>query len=264
MKYFLHLGYDGGNYHGWQNQPDVISIQEVIEEKLSLIFKKEMTIYGCGRTDAGVHASQYVAHIELDHALDFDLRFRLNKNLPKAIAIFDVLQVEDHQHARYDATSRTYDYFIHFKQDPVLTRYSSHYPIEELDIEAMKKVAAVLTSYQDFKAVCKRPNLYKHTRCQVTESKLYVNEAQGRMRFTITASRFLHGMIRICVQFMLNVGRGRMTFDEFEEMLATGSLTPVKHQAFPQGLYLSRVEYPYLTLSPQTGICELLKKGLEE
>jgi len=264
MKYFLHLGYDGGNYHGWQQQPDVSSVQEVVEQTLARIFKTTVTAYGCGRTDAGVHASQYFLHIELEESFDFDLKFRLNKNLPSAIVIFDVLEVEAHQHARYDAISRTYDYFIHLNQDPILTRYSSYYPLKNLDMEAMKKAAAILPLHNDFKAVCKRPNLYKHTRCTVTEAKLYVNMEQERLRFTISASRFLHGMIRICVNFILKIGQGKMSLEAFDEMLATQSLTPVKHQAFPQGLYLSRVIYPYLDLKPQVGICELLKKGLEE
>ena len=263
MKYFLHLGYDGSNYHGWQRQPNHISVQEIIEERLSRIFKKEVTVYGCGRTDSGVHASQYMMHIMLDDPLDFDLKFRLNKNLPNAIVIFDVLEVADEQHARYDAISRTYDYFIHLKQDPILTRYSSFYEYQDLNYEEMKKAAALLSTHLDFKALCKRPNLYKHTICKVSHSKLYVNTEQQRLRFTISANRFLHGMIRICVHFILQVGRGRMTLTEFDDMITNRSLLPVKQQALPNGLYLSRIEYPYLDIAPQVGICDFLKKGLE-
>ena len=127
MIYFLHIAYDGSQYRGWQYQPDVTSVQEVIEEKMKKIFKKNITVFGCGRTDAEVHASQYILHIELSEPLDFDLKFRLNKNLPDDISVYDVLPMQDDQHARYDAISRSYDYYIHLYKDPLLSKYSSYY-----------------------------------------------------------------------------------------------------------------------------------------
>lgn len=264
MIYFLHIAYDGSKYRGWQYQPNVPSVQEVFEDTLKRIFKTKIIVYGCGRTDAGVHASQYMLHIELPERVDFDLKFRLNKNLPDDIAIYDVLEMEEGQHARYDAISRAYDYYIHLYKDPLLSNYSSYYELEGLDFEAMKKAAAIFPLYNDFKAVCRKPHLYKHTLCKVTQAKLYVSEDQQRLRFTISADRFLRGMIRLSVAFLLKVGMRKMTVEEFEHILANQIEVPEKEAALPNGLYLSRVEYPYLKILPQTAFGNLLKVGLED
>ncbi|MCB0707617.1 MAG: tRNA pseudouridine(38-40) synthase TruA [Saprospiraceae bacterium] len=264
MRYLLHIGFDGSNYIGWQRQPVGTSVQETIEDALKRIFKTDITVYGCGRTDSGVHASQYMFHITLIEALDFDLKFRLNKNLPDEIAVYDIVEIENNQHARYDATWRTYDYFIHLYKDPFLSRYSSLYEYDKLDFEAMKKAAALLPLYSDFKALCRRSHIYKHTKCQVTQAKLFVDTAQQRVRFTITANRFLHGMVRISVHFLLEIGRGNMTLEEFEKNLANQIEVPVKRLAHPTGLYLTRVEYPYLNIPPRPNITSFLKRGLED
>ena len=264
MKYFLHIGYDGSKYRGWQCQPDVPSVQETIEQKLKCIFKVNISVFGCGRTDAGVHASQYMLHINIAEPFDFDLKFLLNKHLPDEIVVYDVFEMERKQHARYDAVSRTYDYFIHLYKDPVLSNYSSFYELEDLDFDAMKKAAALLPLYEDFKAICKQPDIYNHTLCKVTNAKLYVDSNQQRMRFTITANRFLRGMVRLCVSFLLKIGTGKMSLDEFEHILANQLEVPDKRPAFPNGLYLARVEYPYLKVATRTNFCSFLKTGLED
>ncbi len=200
MRYFLHLGFDGNDYSGWQRQKNTLNtVQEVVEQKLSQIFKKEVTAYGCGRTDAGVHASQYVIQINLDEPPAFDLKFRLNKNLPHDIAVFEIIEVNQNQHCRFDAVARTYDYFIHWHKDPVLMRYSSFYDGLRLNFDLMRKAAALILATKDFKPLCKQPNLYHNTLCQITKSELFVNEEQGRLRFTITSNRFLRGMVRLCI-----------------------------------------------------------------
>jgi tRNA pseudouridine38-40 synthase len=264
MIYFLHIGYDGSNYRGWQYQPNVSSVQETIETILKKIFKRDMTVYGCGRTDAGVHASQYMLHIELPEQVDFDLKFRLNKNLPDDISVYDVLEMEDGKHARYDATSRTYDYYIHLHKDALLSNYSSYYELDNLNFEAMKKATDLLSKYDDFKAVCKQPHLYKHTICKVTHSKLYMDEIQQRLRFTITGDRFLRGMVRLTVAFILKVGTGKLTLEEFEHIIAEKIEVPEKESALPNGLYLSKVKYPYLDLKTQSAFSDILKVGLED
>jgi tRNA pseudouridine38-40 synthase len=113
LRYFVHIGYKGSNYFGWQRQPDKLSVQEIIEEKLAKIFKKPIIIYGCGRTDAGVHASQYFFHMDMEKSWNFDLFFRLNRILPDDIALFDIIPVDGEPHARFDAIQRSYDFFIH-------------------------------------------------------------------------------------------------------------------------------------------------------
>ena len=223
-----------------------------------------MTAYGCGRTDAGVHASQYVIQIHLDTVPLFDLKFRLNKNLPDDIAVYDVIEVKDNQHARYDATSRTYDYFIHLYKDPFLTNYSSYYELGNLDYDAMMKAAKLFAKYNDFKAICKHPNFYDHTICEVTHAQLYVDEQNRRLRFTITANRFLRGMVRLCVYFLLQIGKKELTIQEFEHILSNKIDLENKIPALPNGLYLSKVEYSYLQLNQRADLCCFLKKGLEE
>ncbi|MCB9230753.1 MAG: tRNA pseudouridine synthase A [Bacteroidia bacterium] len=262
MRLFLHLAFNGSSYRGWQWQPGVMSVQETLEQELERIFKQKLTVFGCGRTDAGVHASQYFAHINLEAAPEFDLKFRLNKMLPADIVIFEVLEMADDQHARFDATLRTYDYYIHLQKDPFLQPYSSFYEIPAPDFGSMQQAAALIPSFLDFKAVCKRPQVHNHTLCQVTRAELMVNPAQTRLRFTITANRFLKGMIRILVHHLLQIGAGKMTVAEFEALLFWAEEQPRQRYAFPNGLYLSRVEYPYLKLKPREGMQDFLRKGL--
>jgi len=261
MIYFLHIGYDGTNYRGWQYQKKVRSIQETIESKLKKIFKKEVIVFGCGRTDAGVHASQYVLHIDVE-PLDFDLKFRLNHNLPRDIVVYDVLEMEEGQHARFDATSRTYDYFIHLYEDPFLNRVSSQYNYDSLDYSVMQKATSLIAECSDFIGFCKQPDLYDNTICIVTEAKLYINEEEKRIRFSITANRFLRGMIRLIVAYLLKVGSGDMTLDDFKLLIENKLDVADRASAFPNGLYLSKIEYPYLKLDSQKDICSLLKIGL--
>jgi len=264
MRYFIHLGFDGSDYRGWQRQKDTHNtVQEVVEQTLSSFFKKRVSVYGCGRTDAGVHASQYVIQINLDEAPSFDLKFRMNKRLPKSIAVFEIIEVNEDQHCRHDAVARTYDYFIHWNKDPVLFRYSSFYQDIVLDFDLMRKAAALILGTRDFKALCKQPDSYNNTLCQISKCELFVNEEQGRLRFTITGNRFLRGMVRICVFFLLEVGSGKMTLKEFGEILNQEKDFIENLPAHPNGLFLSRVEYPFLELNDSHNLIRMLKVGLE-
>ena len=264
MRYFIHLGFDGGNYKGWQRQKDTEeTVQEVIEQTLSRLFKKKISVYGCGRTDAGVHASQYVIQVNLEEAPTFDFKFRLNKNLPETIAVFEIIEVTEDQHCRHDAATRTYDYFMHWDKDPILIRYSSFYEDLKLDFEVMRKAAALILGTKDFKALCKQPDTYNNTLCEISKCELFVNEEQGRLRFSITGSRFLRGMVRICVFFLLEVGSGKMTLNEFEEILNQEKDLKEKWPAHPNGLFLSKVEYPFLKLNDSHNLIKMLKVGLE-
>jgi len=263
MRYFLHIGYDGSKYRGWQRQSNVTSIQEVIEDKLKIIFKKDITVYGCGRTDAGVHASQYFIHINLDSLLSFDLKFIINKHLPKGIVVYDIIEVKERQHARFDAIWRTYDYFIHLYEDPILFGYSSYYNFKDLDIIAMKKAAESLIKYKDFRAYCKRADLHNSTICEIKSAQLFANTDGTRIRFSITANRFLRGMIRIIVNFLLKVGTGEISIEQFESMLANKKDLDKKSPALPNGLFLSKVEYPFLCHAQRPDLTSFLKADLK-
>tara|TARA_B110000046_G_C13024409_1_gene413039 strand:- start:456 stop:1250 length:795 start_codon:yes stop_codon:yes gene_type:complete len=264
MRYFIHLGFDGSSYSGWQRQKNTRNtVQEIIEQTLSDIFKKGINIHGCGRTDAGVHASQYVIQINLDEAPTFDLKFRMNKNLPDGISVFEIIEVNEKQHCQYDAVARTYDYFIHWNKNSVLFRYSSLYEGLTLNFERMQEVAALILQNKDFRALCKQPDSYHNTLCQISECQLFVDETQGRMRFTITSNRFLRGMIRICVFLMLEVGSGKMTLDEFKDILNQKKELKKKWLAYPNGLFLSRVKYPFLELDESDNLVSMLSIGLK-
>jgi len=264
MRYFIHLGYDGTNYRGWQRQKTPRNtVQEVIEKTLSRFFKKGVWVSGCGRTDAGVHASQYVIHIDLDEAPLFDLKFRLNKNLPHDIAVFEIIEVNADQHCLHDAVARTYDYFIHWNKDPILFRYSSYYEGLILDVDLMRKAASLILKTKDFKSLCKQPNSYNNTLCQISNCEVFVNEEQGRLRFTISSNRFLRGMVRICIFFLLEVGLGKMTIDEFREILNQEKDFKEKYPAHPNGLFLSKIEYPFLKLNDSHNLVNMLRIGLE-
>ncbi len=261
MKHFLHIGYDGTKYRGWQRQPNAKSVQETIESTLQKIFHKAITVYGCGRTDAGVHASQYFIHITLPDDLDFDLKFRLNKNLPDDIAVYELIPIKENHHCRYDATSRSYTYYIHTENDPVLSRYSSYYDLQGYDFTAMQAATKLLTKYNDFRAICKHPDFYKHTLCEVTEAQLKINSDKTRLQFTITANRFLRGMVRLCIYYLLEIGKGHMTLTEFEHVLANKISKRGLKPALPNGLHLSKINYPYLDIPlKHTSICALLQQ----
>lgn len=263
-RYFLHLGFDGTNYSGWQRQKSTKrTVQQTLEVALSKIFKKEMIAYGCGRTDAGVHASQYIVQINLEEAPIFDLKFRLNKNLPDNIAVFEVMEVYERAHCRYDAIARTYDYFLHWKKDPVLMRHSAFYEDLKIDFELMKKAAVLILETSDFRPLCKHPDLYKNTLCHISNSELFIDEENCRIRYCITSNRFLRGMVRYCVASLLKVGSGEMPLKEFQQILNQEKILVEKQPAFPNGLFLSGVRYPSLQFSNSHQLIRMLKVGLE-
>ncbi len=263
MNYFVHIGFDGSNYSGWQRQPNVTTVQENIESKLEAIFKQTISIYGCGRTDAGVHASQFVFNFKVDQAIDFDFIFRLNKHLPNSIVAYEFWEMPEEYNARYGARWRTYDYFLHSHLDPVLYKYSTLCEVNKLVVPAMQEAAKLLTTIKDFKGLCKQPELHNHTLCNVIFSELYVDEANERLQLKITSNRFLRGMIRLTISYLLQIGRGELTVDEFESRLRNQELFPENRPAAPNGLFLSKIEYPFLEMKPQKDITSFLKIGLE-
>lgn len=247
-RYFFHAGYHGWRYRGWQRQEGFISIQQVLEEAFGRIFKTPVTVYGCGRTDAKVSASQYFFHADLPSELDFDLLFRVNKVLPDDIAIFEIIPVDVNRHARYDVTQRTYDYFIHTYKDPFLSTTSSLYLENNFDLEKMKAAVALFPKHTNYKAFCRSPERHNHTFSTVTAAELFTDASGKRLRISISANRFLKTMIRMLVGKVIETGKGTFTVEEFEHCLKTGEPPVNVIPAHPQGLYLSKVTYPYLDL----------------
>ena len=251
-RYFIDLGFDGTNYHGWQIQPNGISVQECLQKGLSTLLRTETEVVGAGRTDAGVHARRMVAHFDYEGTVDVqDLAYKLNRILPRDIAVYEVRAVDNDLHARFSATSRTYHYYIHQQKDPFLRHYSCElrYP---LDFEAMNEAASHLLQVEDFGAFCKSGSDVKTTLCNVTEAEwrpLLTSPVRGGTGdgvswcFVITANRFLRNMVRAVVGTLIEVGRHRMTLDEFDAVIRTGKRTEAGESMPGHALFLWEVRY---------------------
>lgn len=258
MRYFVHISYHGLKYGGWQKQPGVLNVQGVLEQAISQVFKTPVQINGCGRTDAQVHASQFFFHMDIEQPWDFDLVFRINKLLPANIAVYDIIPMEGLRHARFDAVMRSYDYFLHTYKNPFLNGLSAFYLLENLNFDEMKRAVDILPKYKDYRAFCTHPDKYEHTICNVMSANLLVDERGERMRFQISSNRFLGKMIRIIMGQLLKIGRGVASVDEFEYHLSSRQTPELILPAHPQGLYLSRVRYPYLDLPPRFSLADTL------
>jgi tRNA pseudouridine38-40 synthase len=263
LRYFLHISYNGNNYRGWQKLPGIISVQQIIETTLSQIVNEKVSIVGCGRTDAQVHASQFFFHFDIDRELNFDLLFRLNKCLPHDIAVYDVMRMEGLPHARFDAIQRSYDYYIHTQKDPYLVGLSSFYPLTNPDLDKMKEAVGLLTNYNDFGCFCKSPLKYEHTICNVSKTQLFTNIDHSRLRFHISSNRFLAGMIRIIMGKLLEIGTGELTIADFEQYLKSKTTPKTIIPTYAQGLYLSKVTYPYLDLPTRSIFTKILQDEVD-
>ncbi len=263
MRYFLHIGYNGYNYRGWQRQHGVMSIQEVLETHLSKLLKTKITCLGCGRTDAQVHASQYFFHMDVEKEWNFDLQFRLNKMLSEDIALFDIIPVEGYPHAQRDAIRRTYDYFIHTYKNPFLYGLSSYYAIENLDLGKMKEATELLTKYTDYSSFCKSPDKNPSNTCYISSAQLYTDKNGDKLRFQISSNRFLKGMVRIIVMKLLEVGTGEITLEEFESYLSRKAIPKKITPAYPHGLYLSKVIYSFLDIPPRIEFSTILQNNVD-
>ena len=242
MRYFITFSYDGTRYHGWQIQPNGDSVQERLERALSTLLRREVNVTGAGRTDAGVHARVMVAHFDFDEALDCQqLCYKLNRLLPFDIAVQEVKQVSDDMHARFSATSRTYHYYIHTKKDPFRRAYSCeiHYP---LDFALMNEAGKILTTYEDFGAFCKSHTDVKTTICHVTEAR-WVQTSETAWYFRITANRFLRNMVRAVVGTLIDVGRGKLSIEEFRKVIEGKRRTEAGESMPGNALFLEDVRY---------------------
>ena len=221
-------------------------MQETVETLLSRVHHQPITIGGCGRTDAGVHASQYFFHLRLAAAPPPNYLFFINKQLPKDIALLEIIPVSDRAQARYDAVRRTYDYFLHDYPDAYLARFSSRVDLTNFVPTTAVKALLSLPLYSDFRAFCKTPARHNTTIVHFETAQLFRNTTGSRYRFRFIANRFLRGMIRLLVNDLLLLGTGALTPSDFETMLRTGERAPHFRLAPPQGLFLTGVEYPYL------------------
>ena len=242
MRYFVTFSYDGARYHGWQIQPNGDSVQARLQEALSTLLRQEIGVTGAGRTDAGVHARMMVAHFDCDSELDCpQLAYKLNRLLPYDIAVEKVEPVGDEMHARFSATSRTYHYYIHTVKDPFQRAYSCelNYP---LDFAKMNEAGQLLTGYDDFGAFCKAGADVKTTLCRVTEAR-WIQTSPSTWYFRITANRFLRNMVRAVVGTMIDVGRRRLSLDEFCKVIEGKRRTEAGESMPANALFLENITY---------------------
>ena len=242
-RYFIKFAFDGTRYHGWQIQPNALTVQQVLNEDLTILLGEDINVSGCGRTDAGVHASEFFAHFNSE-ATDLDgpaFAFKLNSKLPKDIAIDSIRKVHPEAHARFSASSRTYEYHINRKKDPFTDAFS-HYIYGGLDMENMQKAADLLLEVDDFTSFSKVDTDVKTNICNVQKADW--KESQGKLVFTITADRFLRNMVRAIVGTLFEIGFGKMTLEEFRSVIKAKDRSAAGTSAPAKGLFLTRVEYP--------------------
>ena len=241
MRYFIYLSYDGARYHGWQIQPNGSSVQEVLGKALSTLLHESIEVTGAGRTDAGVNASLMVAHFDTEHTADQQLAYRLNKFLPQDIAIHKIVPVKPEAHARFSATSRTYNYYVITAKTP-FEPYAYRFP-QPLDFDKMNEAAKALFDYIDFTSFSKLHTDVKTNNCRIMAAQ-WEQVSPIKWQFTITADRFLRNMVRAIVGTLLDVGRGVLTLEQFREIIEKKDRCSAGMSVPGNALFLADITYP--------------------
>ena len=240
MRYFLQLSYNGKNYCGWQRQENAISVQEILETNLSKLFANTIAITGCGRTDTGVHAKEYFAHFDTDVIPMSDFVYRINSMLPNDIAIQQIIEVRPDLHARFDAISRTYKYFIHFQKNPFIEDQSFCWN-KEIDVEKMNNCIRQLIGEHDFSTFEKKGSDNKTSNCILYEA--YWQSTDNGLVFTIKANRFLRNMVRRITAALLLLGTNQMQAATLIEAVLQQKPLDVKLAVPAKGLFLWNIDY---------------------
>lgn len=243
QRYFILFSYDGAAYHGWQVQPNARTVQQMLEEALTTLLRTPMTVVGAGRTDAGVNAASMVAHVDLpDNTDTVQLKYKLNRILPPDIAVSDILPVKRDAHARFDALSRRYCYYVSTAKSPFSRRYAYRLT-GSVDFEAMNRAAALLPEYTDFTSFSKLHTDVKTNNCRIVQAQ-WRRLDENHWVFEIEADRFLRNMVRAIVGTLLMVGRGKMTLDGFRRVIEQKERCAAGDSAAAEALFLAEVKYP--------------------
>jgi len=248
MRFFIRLSYKGTAFHGWQIQQNAPTVQAELNAALSTVFGKTIETIGAGRTDTGVHARNYIAHFDSEKLIETDnlsvMVYHLNGLLPNDIAVHALAVLPDKAHARFDATERTYKYYIDTCKNPFTFDYAAFFPYN-FDVEKMNDAAKLLLEYSDFTSFAKLHADTKTNNCRILQA--YWEVQDGQLIFTITADRFLRNMVRAIVGTLIEVGRGKITLTDFRQIIeqknrcASGASVPAK------GLCFEAIKYPYMT-----------------
>lgn len=245
-RYFVELCYDGTDFHGWQIQPNGITVQECLDKALSIYFRQQVTSVGCGRTDTGVHATQFYTHVDLTGVNEQLLEkavIGVNALLPFSIAVKNIREVQADAHARFDAISRTYKYYIHFHKDPFKVNKSWWYKVN-MDVAKMNEAARILLNYKDFSCFSKSNTQTFTNNCVIAHAQF--EQEENGLVFTITADRFLRNMVRAIVGTLVMVGRGEIEVGEMQAIIESKNRGRAGQSVPAGGLYLVAVTYPYL------------------
>ena len=242
MRYFIEFSYRGTAYHGWQNQPNAISVQEVLEKALSTLLRTPIELAGAGRTDAGVHAKQMFAHFDTVAVFDFtDFVFRLNAFLPSDISIKTIRKVKSESHARFDAIERTYEYWVTWQKNPFLFPFA-HTVLKSLNIDAMNKASEIAMEYDDYECFSKSNSDVKTFICDVRQAFWKVEKE--KLVFTISGDRFLRNMVRAIVGTLIEVGQGKRKVEAIRAIIESKDRSKAGVSVPAKGLYLTKVVYP--------------------
>jgi tRNA pseudouridine38-40 synthase len=241
LRYFIELSYNGKNYHGWQIQPDAISVQEKINNALSTVYQKDIQIVGAGRTDTGVHASQMFAHFDIDKLVDDNLEFKLNSILPNDIFIKAIFLVDDEKHARFDALSRSYEYKIWLGRNPFLLDFSWQIHSQKPNVTLMNEAAKLLLDHEDFESFSKVKTNVHTFNCNVTEA--FWVQKDNQLTFHISANRFLRNMVRAIVGTLLDVGLDKISISDFKNIIESKNRSNAGLSVPAKGLFLTQIKY---------------------
>lgn len=245
FRYFIKLSYDGTNYHGWQMQDNASTVQAVVEKALSTLLSNKVEVTGCGRTDTGVHAKEYYAHFDMVSVIEDDILkdivYRMNAILPDDISVSDVFSVDSNVHARFSATSRTYKYYILRIKDPFAKLYSWNL-YGNIDIKKMNVASEILLEYNDFTSFSKLHTDVKTNNCRIISAVW--TEENNMLVFTIKADRFLRNMVRSIVGTLLDVGKEKLSPDDFRKIIEGKDRSDAGYSVPAKGLFLDRIEYP--------------------
>ncbi len=243
MRYFIELSYKGTNYHGWQIQPDAISVQEEINKAISTILQQEIKLVGAGRTDTGVHATQMVAHFDTSSILSDQYVYKFNSVLPNDIIINSIEKVSENVHARFDAISRSYEYRILLKKNAFLLDTTWQLHQKKIDIDKMNTAAKLLYEYQDFESFSKVKTDVKSFNCKIMKAEWTLENQH--LTFHITANRFLRNMVRAIVGTLVEVGTGKKTVEDFKKIIESKKRSEAGASVPARGLFLTEVTYDF-------------------
>ena len=256
QRYFIELAYDGTNYHGWQVQPNAVTVQELLDKALTTLLRQPVETTGCGRTDTGVHAKDFFVHLDVEapqppeggaedafQKTPLNGVRGLNALLPKDIAIKNIIPVHADAHARFDATLRSYEYHIHFEKNPFLNGYSWLLR-DRPNLQLMNQAAAIVMEYTDFSCFSKSNTQVKTNNCKIAKAEWV--ETENGIVFHISADRFLRNMVRAIVGTLLMVGKGEMQPEDIRQIIESKNRSNAGMSVPACGLYLTKIKYPYL------------------